>query len=424
MSLFWTLVILMLAMGIASVLLPLWRSGGKGDEPAEEMTDASLAIYQQRLKELQTDQDLGALEPQQVQAAKLELERELLRENSPSADSPETASPAQMLPRGIMSVLLVLLMPAMALGLYYQLGTPRLVSGPPDDMATTGNNASHQVDMQSLEEMITKLRQRLTEQPDDLKGWMILGRTYMSLERYDEAAQALEHAYSLRSDVPGILLRYADALAMSQGGRLEGKPAEYIDKARELAPNDPGVLWLSGMVAAEQEDFGTALGYWQRVLPMLEDEDQRREVQQMIGQARQRLGENPVGEATAPVAATPPKAASPAIAVQVQVADSLARDIAPDTTVFVYARAMQGPPMPLAIVRKLARDLPLRVTLTDALAMSPAMRLSKFQQVRITARISQNGTAMPQSGDLYGEVTGIPVNSKEAVTVVIDRRVP
>lgn len=421
MSLFWPLVIVMLTLAVASILLPLWRSSGRHGQETE-IEDASLAIYQQRLRELESDQATGALDPEQASSARVELERELLREHGDEIADQNPASPARNRPGLVWSVLVVLLMPALALGLYYQLGSPRLANGTGAAMATTEGSMPHGTDAQSIAAMIDKVRAYLAQHPDDLKGWLLLGRTYMSLKRYSEAATTLKQAYALKNDDPDILLRYADALAMNQGGSLLGQPEALIHRAVTLSPENHTALWLEGMVALERQDHSGALKIWHHLLPMLTDADERREVQQMIAKAQVRSG----GTAASDNSIDSRAQASPAAAIEVQV--RLAKDIAkathPDDTLFVYARAVSGPPMPLAIVRKQVHDLPLMVTLTDAMAMAPGMRLSKFKQVRVTARISHSGNAMPQSGDLYGEAMDIPVAGGQPVQILIDRRLP
>jgi len=417
MSLFWPLVLLMLVIGLGSVLIPLWhhrRRDGVDDHAGVEIEDASLAIYQQRLKELEIDQATGALSPEQAESAGHELERELLREQGDELADQAPTTPATR-PGLAWTLLVVLLMPALALGLYYQLGKPELAND-------ANSGMPHGTDSQSMERMLGQLQDYLAEHPDDLKGWLLLGRSDMSLKRYDDAARALAQAYRLKSDDPDILLRYADALAMDQGGSLLGRPAELVHQAVALSPEDHTALWLAGMVALERQDYAGALQRWQHLLPMLTDADERQEVQQMIAKAQARAG-----AATADTSRAEgkiPAAPAAAIEVRVDLAGDLAGSARPDDTLFVYARTISGPPMPLAIVRKRVRDLPLTVTLTDGMAMTPALRLSRFRRVRISARISRSGQAMPQSGDLYGEATDIPVTGGRTVHIRIDRRLP
>jgi len=417
MSLFWPLVMLMLVIGLGSVLIPLWRHrrrDGVDDHAGVAIEDASLAIYQQRLKELEIDQATGALSPAQAESARHELERELLREQGDELADQTPTTPATR-PGLAWTVLVVLLMPALALGLYYQLGKPELANN-------ANSGMPHSTDSQSMERMLTQVQDYLAEHPDDLKGWLLLGRSNMSLKRYGDAARALAQAYRLKSDDPDILLRYADALAMNQGGSLLGEPAKLIHQAVSLSPEDHTALWLEGMVALERQDYAGALQRWQHLLPMLTDADERQEVQQMIAKAQGRAGDATTSTGGAENRAQVAPAA--AIEVRVALAGDLAGSARPDDSLFVYARAISGPPMPLAIVRKQVRDLPLTVTLNDKMAMAPTMRLSKFKQVRVTARISHSGNAIPQSGDLYGEATDIPVTGSQPVRILIDRRVP
>jgi cytochrome c-type biogenesis protein CcmH len=245
--------------------------------------------------------------------------------------------------------------------------------------------------------------------------------------------------HKLVGDQAEILVAYADALAMVQEGKLAGKPAELLRRALELQPNQPQGLWLAGMAEDQQGNYQDAINYWHRLEPLLnEDPESLQEVRQLIARAEQRGGlpaktaegtkdQIPsLSSASASDSATisVESSTAKAITINVDLDPDLKEATAHDDSLFVFAQAVEGPPMPLAVVRKQVKDLPLVVTLDDSMAMMPAMSLSKFSEVKIGARISKTGNAMPQSGDLYGEVSPVAVDDKEPVQITIGERVP
>ena len=287
---------------------------------------------------------------------------------------------------------------------------------------------------QSLEQMVNTLAERMKDEPDNLRGWVLLARSYETLNRYADALDAYRNARRLSGDNPEVLADYADALVMANGGRFNDEAGEVLQKAVEAQPDNVKALWLIGHWKNQQGAYSEALTYWQRAAALLPaGGEDANTIAQQINQVQQRLGITP----TAPVmaaAASPTgapatatggtSAAGHAITVTVALDPALAAQAAPDSTVFIFARAVQGPRMPLAIMRRQVKDLPVTVTLDDSLAMSPAMTLSKFDQVTIGARVSASGNAMPQSGDLEGSQSPVNVANPGTVAITIDRKVP
>jgi cytochrome c-type biogenesis protein CcmH len=199
---------------------------------------------------------------------------------------------------------------------------------------------------------------------------------------------------------------FADALAMARGQRFEGEPEKLIQRALEIEPNNLKGLALAGSVAFERKDYAQAAAYWQRMLPLVPAESQdARMIQQNVREARQLAGDAQALQGT------------------VSLSPQLAGKAAADDTVFVFARAAEGPPMPLAVARTRVRDLPYRFRLDDSMAMTPAMKLSSFPRVVVGARVSKSGNAAPQPGDLQGASAPV-ANDAGSVNVVIDRVVP
>jgi cytochrome c-type biogenesis protein CcmH len=286
--------------------------------------------------------------------------------------------------------------------------------GNADALLPEADRTAQQID--EINAMVSGLAQRLQSQPDDAEGWLMLGRSYKYMNRYAESAQAFSEAYRLLGDKADVLLQYADALAMTNDGRLSGKPTELVAKALELAPDDSTALWLSGMAKAEAGKYDEALRHWQKLAAQLpKGSEPHREVQGLIAQVMERLGTAPPEQQ--------PAAVAKGLKVNVAISDELQGAVSATDTLFIYAQALQGPPMPLAIVKKQVADLPVTVVLSDEQAMMPAMKLSNFDRVKISARISMSGQAESRPGDWIGIVESVAPAETEGVTITIDQKV-
>jgi cytochrome c-type biogenesis protein CcmH len=308
--------------------------------------------------------------------------------------------------------------------LYFELGSPGLLQLQPADPTIAHASGGGQGQMPPMNEMVARLVTRLKENPQDTQGWHLLGRSLMIMRDFPKAVQAFENLHKLVGDQPEVLLSWADAQSMAQGRVMQGKPAELIRRAIELEPDNPKGLWLAGMAEEQQGNYTLAVAHWERLKPLLGDDvKSRQEIDGMIAAARQKggLSAGPVAVADKPEPAAP---AGAAIRVRISLAPELQDQVKPEESLFIYARALQGPKMPLAAARHQVRDLPLELTLDDAGAMMPAMKLSNFEQVVVGARVSRTGGAIAQSGDLRGEISPVPVRDAGLVEVVIDSTVP
>jgi cytochrome c-type biogenesis protein CcmH len=186
---------------------------------------------------------------------------------------------------------------------------------------------------------------------------------------------------------------------------LQGAPTELLDRALLLDPNYPKALALSGTAAMERGDFAAVINYWEKLLKQIPPgSEDARMIEGGIHQARQLLAQNKGGtpDQINHPASKPVAAGKEHISGTVTLSDALKSKVDPNDTLFVLARAAQGPKMPLAILRKQVKDLPLSFNLDDSMAMSPQMKMSNFDKVIVVARISKSGNAMPQPGDLLG----------------------
>ena len=273
--------------------------------------------------------------------------------------------------------------------------------------------------------MVSRLERRLRTNPDDVEGWLMLARSYMVLGRYGDAVGVLQRLHQKLGDQPVILIRYAHALAMANGNSFTGKPGKLVRRVLEIQPDNPAALWFAGVAANQQGDYRTAIDYWQKLEPHLSGQDAAlQRVRELISEARSNLqgGGNETGGGKA--AAQPAAAGSKSIKVHVTLADALQGKVNPKDTLYIFARSPTGLPMPLAVVKRRAGDLPLDIVLDDSLAMSPQHKLSGQQKVDLVARISRSGSVKRQSGDMQGEKDGVPVDGAHTVPLVIDTRIP
>jgi cytochrome c-type biogenesis protein CcmH len=427
MTMFWSLAAVMILIALLFILPALFRTAKPGASGIDH--DAlNVGVIRSQLAELEADLQTGRLSEDQYAAARTDLEQELLND---LAGSDSTGSSGKTRGGQWAAVILVAGIPLLAAGLYNLLGSQQIIpllaqmQANPPPAATAGK------DQMSVEEMVEKLAARMRSQPDDMKGWVMLARSYVVLKRYDAAVDAYRNILRLGGNSAELLADYADALAMAAGGRFTPETGELLTRALAAQPDNVKALWLAGHWKNQEGDYAAAIEYWQQAAALLPaDGEDAAVINQQIARALEQLGLPPLAAAqpAAAAATTPAATSAPAAATAIQVSVSLdpqlAAQVKPDDTVFVFARAAQGPRMPLAIVRKQVRDLPLSVSLDDSLAMSPAMVLSKFTEVSVGARISGSGNAMPQSGDLQGSKSPVVVGKDTSVEITIDSRVP
>lgn len=270
-------------------------------------------------------------------------------------------------------------------------------------------------DATQMAAMVDKLTERLKSQPDDAQGWTMLGRVQMLLGRSEQAVVSYQRALALRGDDAQLLTDTAEALAMKSGRKLSGEPTQLLERALAIDPRQAKALALSGAAAFERADHAAAVGHWEQLLAVSPpDAEFVAQVRTSIDESR-RLGKLP---AAAPLTAAASVASSastaPAVAKVegiVTLAPALVAKAMPGDTVFIVARAVDGPRVPLAVLRKQVKDLPLNFTLDDSLAMAPQMKLSNFSKVIVSARISKSGQAMPEAGDLTGQTSAVAVGA-------------
>ncbi|HEY0180502.1 MAG TPA: c-type cytochrome biogenesis protein CcmI [Dokdonella sp.] len=414
-ALFFLLAAAMIAAALAFVAVPLLRHGRGATAP------------ERRRRALEQALAAGIIDADEYAAKRAALDAE-----TPSA------GPASPPPRATLAALLVvaLLLPASALLLYRLVGTPQALDAA-SAAAAEADAAPHGDRGPEMQQAIAGLAARLAEHPDDVEGWALLGRAYAATNRPDEALDALRHAHSLAPDNAALTVTYAQAIAAAAPDhRIGGEARALLEQVLKTDPANQRALWLLGVGDYQDGRYDAAIARWKTLLPLLSaNADVAESVRKQIADAEARRDgkappENEPATADASDAASPPPATTaadanaPKLTVAVALDAKLADRLDPAATLFVFARAANGPPMPLAIRRMKASELPATVTLDDSLGMMPTMKLSMFPQVVVGARVSKSGNAMPQSGDLQTLSAPLDVHRREPIALTIDQVVP
>jgi cytochrome c-type biogenesis protein CcmH len=308
---------------------------------------------------------------------------------------------------GIFALALVVafVLPLGAGGLYLLVGTP---------VALNGLTAQPTMD---IDQAVAELRDHLEQQPGDLQGWLLLAQTEAAMHQDAQARDAYGQALRLDPRNGTAMVGWAEADSMARDDhRIEGRALELLQQAVQADPANQRGLWLLGISQFQHDDYTAAAATWSRLQPLLEPgSNVAKAVTEQIAVAKARAG----GGKPAPT--TPAATEGPHLTVQVALDPSLRGKLKPGAALFVYARAEQGPPMPLAVARLEASQLPATVTLTDAMAMAPQFRLSSVDRVFVGARISASGQAIAQAGDLEGDAGVVKVSDAGPVRIVIDK---
>ena len=393
MIVFWLIAAVFAAGALAFVLRPLLRRS-RGQEVRR--SDANVAIYKDQLRELDAELAAGTLTPEDHDRARVELQSRLL-EDVPAVEV-ERASAG-----GRRAALVVgIAVPVLAVGIYFVAGTPRAL-GPQEA----------EVSPQQIDAMVARLAAKLRENPDDVDGWKLLGRSYMVLGRFPEAVAAYAKAAEKAPRDAQLLADFADALAMTRGEKLAGEPEQLVHRALQVDPSNLKALALAGTAAYERRDYAKAAEFWGRMLPLVPaDSEDARMIGGNVEEAKKLAG---IGGGEKPTVAK----GHPGVRGTVTLSPELKKQVKADDQVFVFARAAEGPPMPLAVMRAKAGDLPLTFALNDSMAMAQGLNVSAFPRIVVTARVSKSGSAKPAPGDLQGASQAV-ANDASGVKVLID----
>jgi len=394
---FWIAASVLLLAALAFLLLPILR--GRKAQAEEDRTALNVALYQERLAELAAQRAAGTLTEEQLEAGRADAARELL-DDTEGSDDTRSARLGRAVP-----LLAALLVPLLGYGLYLHWGA--------SDKVELARQFGKQP--RSLEEMTVRLERAVEAQPDSAEGWYFLGRTYMNQERPADAAKAFARVIELAGRQPELLGQWAQAQYFAGNRQWTKELQALTDEALRADPQEVTSLGLLGIAAYEEARFQDAIGFWERLVATLPEEDPSREaIKGGIARAREQLGE------TAPAPAAASESAAVRLQIEVTLDPSLQDDVRPDDSVFVFARAVSGPAIPLAAKRLRVADLPANISLGDADAMMPQLKMSNYPEVKLVARVSREGNAT--KGEWAGQSEALKTaGGDKTIRLMIDK---
>lgn len=431
MTLFFVLAALLVVLALAILLYGLFRNTG---QPAADQLQANVRIARERQATLHQAHTSGDLDDATYAAELRALENSLALDISPAVAANNK--------RGNLlgAAIIIVFVPITAGALYLQLGTPIALDDGFIGRSQTATGSTTAQQAPALADLIPRLEQRLADNPDDADGWKLLGRTYMMSSNFAKADTALRRALELDDQDPDTLAQLAEATAMQRGGALVGEPAEFLQRALDIDATHEQSIWLMAMANQQSGEHKAAIVMFDQLAKKARDNPQALEaITEMTNRSRAALGmestdsnaddittaqaADPATETDAQAnTATADSESQATISVSVSLTTEAAAQVSPEQVVFIYARASDGPPMPLAAIRLKVSDLPATVTLDDSMAMVPGMSLSSFAEVSVGARVSQSGNAIAEAGDWFGEKYGVPVAETRELTITIDKQ--
>ena len=423
MTVFLILATMLVAGALLLVIPPVLGLGQRAKEQAQRQRQAEtvLVVLREQLADLESEHASGHLTEAEYQRAKEEVEARALEEGR-VADAGTDLRPSVK-----WAIALALATPVLATSFYLWLGEPRGL-----EPVQVAKEEGHQITPEQMIGLVAQLADRLEREPGDLQGWLMLGRSYAMMQDFPAAVASWKRLGSKIPDHPDVLADWADLLAGAAGRKFSGDPDRLINRALELDPTHVKALALAGTSAFQRQDFAGASALWERILVNVPpSEDMYRAIVGSINDARTRGG-LPLFQGPEAVASGAPMAPTAGAATVAQAGDvsadvlklsgrvslspELASKAAADDAVFVFVRPPQGG-MPIAALRFRAADLPATFDFTNAPRMSQGPLPA---QISVGARLSKQGSASAQAGDLEGAAVGATPDAS-GVEILIDR---
>ncbi len=421
---FWGLLSAMLLVAIVILILPLLRVRKDG---AIAYSESNLQIHEDKLRELEQDLEEDRIDREHYKYARNELDRELLvdiPEEKIDNASLHYTKPHQRHP--VIALVIALFVPLLALVVYFNLGV--YIAGTGQLQAQLAQNA--QQEKMSIPQMAQKLKQHIAKNGGNAQDWTMLGRAYKFMKQYADSDHAYAKAMALAPDNVEIMLERAEVIALLHGRKFVPEAVALIHKAATIQPNNSRVLWFAGVANYQSGDYkGTIKSLIQLTkTDTIKDKNIRKAIVAYITGARNKLlaqGETVPEENKVLAFINSQQLAVAAAVLQVHVAVSqkIRQQFNGNDTVFVYAKAQTGPPMPLAVQRLTLAQLPATVKLDDSMAMVRGRNISTSGKVVVFARISPSGSAIAQPGDYIGQIDVNDVHGNKAITITINKKV-
>lgn len=408
--------VILTMLAIALLVFPLLKNQASTKITSQPTVDphtaSNLILLQESQKSLDEDYQAKLITKEHYELQQQDLEKRTLVE---VVQMQSSAAKVSEFPKK-WPFILVGVVPLMVLSLYLLLGNPGAINPPSDPQND------------QILSMVKELEKKLKTDPTNATGWILLARSYTAMNRVSEAKDAYQKAIEFNPKNANVLADYADLIAFENKG-INPEALKLINQALQLDSKNPKALALKGSAEFEAKQYAESIRYWKMAIDYLSPNDQQfaQALQGSIAEAQSQL--RPSAQTPAPPlntpsvsnsVANPTTSNSPKVVGQVTLNAQFAKQVSPTDTVFIYARAINGPRMPVAIIRITAKDLPYNFTLSDAQAMSPEISISKFKEFSVSARVSKSGNALPEKGDLIGLVTPVPIGANQVQIVIND----
>ncbi|TMP06602.1 c-type cytochrome biogenesis protein CcmI [Pseudoalteromonas sp. S3178] len=416
MILMWACFALLTLIAIAFVALPFLQK-----ERVQTITHNAnaelISIYEQRLVELQTDLDNQRIDLKNHNESVIELKRRLLNELSPEKSLNSKGNNRIFALTGAAFVIALT-------GVFYTFtGSEQQISAwhdAMDNLADYGERAVMQkgepLSQNELQAFALALRTKLSQTGDDEVAWMLLGRVAMSLNEFDMAQQSFDKALRMNPDNMQVLISYSQVLLLEGSEANMTRAAGMLSKVLKVEPTNLDAISLLALIAYERKDWPQAKAAFEVLLASMQKNDTRYEmIAGRIADIEQQM------QAEGSVL---PVTTQSVINVTVKLTDELKQQQPENSILFVFAKAAQGSPMPLAVVKLKEYSFPMSVQLTDANAMVAGLNLSSAQDIVISARISKDESVMPSSGELEGHSDKLTRENVSDYTLTIDTLIP
>jgi len=443
MTLFFILAGLLVVAALAAILPSALRARNaenKSDRAELDQLETNIGIAKERRHNLQVALENGTIDQSTYATELSDLENALAFELSTKKENRES-SLSGMIAAGLITAFL----PIASGALYLHLGTPKAINSE----VMHANALAEQQEQQknekppALTELLPNLERKLEANPEDRDGWKLLGKSYLAISQFKDAKRALMRAYSLDKEDPDVLAQLAEVTAMERGGDLSGKASDFIDSALKINPEHQQSLWLKALASQQSGRHEDAITRFEALrATVLDNAGAVASIDELLNQSREAIGlevkpATAVGnesetaamsanaadaQQTTQAEETGQSAAGSALTVSVSLAEHVKTEVAPTDSVFIFARASNGPPMPLAVSRHTVSELPVEVVLDDTMAMIPAMTLSGFPKVTVGARVSKSGNAIAQPGDWFVEQDNVELANTGALNLTIDQQ--
>ncbi|MCU8045678.1 MULTISPECIES: c-type cytochrome biogenesis protein CcmI [unclassified Shewanella] len=415
MTTFWIFIALVMLVGLMLIWIPHFRQQKLlKTEEAGVRKQTNLELFNERLGVLEKELSEELLDQAEFDALKKELEISLLQDIKQANDDSlvNQIKPKTILWPSIMSVCLIVISGYLYqhLGAFENIDSAQQPANPHAGMDTA------QIMMQRVQMMEAQVK----AEPENSQLWFSLGHAYVSANQYDKAIAAFDKVIELVGKHAELLGPKATAMYYKAGQQMTPQVQALIDESLAMDAQDPSTLLLVGMDAFFTADYKKAITSWQTILDSGHADVDRAALMNAIETANLRMQSETAGMPNDD-AHKQVKASAKSVNVTISISAELAAKASPEDTIFIFARATEGPKVPLAATKVSAKSFPITVTLDDSSGMGGDVKLSDAANVEVIAVLSKQGNIKPQTGDIQGKISKVAVG--DTANLVLDTQV-